>query len=183
MLHNLTLSAILSTALLLTAHRACAADCNVLYQAHLATDLTLEYQAFDQTQDQGFRVLAAAGCYREAADLIEAYVAATHAEQSSLRWHIAQLRATHGDNESAIRYARETLNDNEVKAAGALRWNDYVLATIAFLENDPDALQQHRDNVAEAADGHPGNALNLKLLNALQRHIGQSYAYATSRIK
>lgn len=169
--------------LLLSAYNPAAAECVALYKAHLASDLDLDYQTFDQTQGQGFRALAAAGCQREAADLIEAYIAATSAVQSSLRWHIAQLRATHGDNETAIRYAREVLKDDEVEAPDTLRWNDYVLATIAFLENDPDVLQQHRDKVAEAADGHPGNALNLKLLNALQRHIGQSYAYATSRIE
>jgi len=158
-------------------------NCDALYAEHLATDLSLDYQAFDQTQGQGFRVLASAGCHGEAADLIEAYIEATGAKQTSLGWHIAQMRATEGDVESAISYAYNSLNEGEVLAPDTLRWNDYVLATIAFLEKDLDALIQHRNRVAEAAEGHFGNALNLKLLDALIRHFDRTYAYATSRIE
>ena len=65
----------------------------------------------------------------------------------------------------------------------ALRWNDYVLATIAFLERDRAALQRHRDRVAEGREAHFGNALNLRLLDALLRHFERDYRYATSHIE
>lgn len=98
-------------------------DCQQLYREHLESDLTLSYEAFDQTMGSGFRELSAQGCEREAADLIEAYIEATGAEQNSLRWHIAQLRASHGDYEQAVRYARSSLLENEDLSARPLRWN------------------------------------------------------------
>ena len=74
-----------------------AVDCDALYREHQASDLRLSYEQFDQTEGSGFRVLAAAGCPKQAADLIEAYVAHTGASEPSLRWHVAQLRSTTGE--------------------------------------------------------------------------------------
>ena len=155
-------------------------DCAASFAKHYRSDLALSYEAFDQTEGSGFRVLAAQGCEREAADLIVEYIAANKAAQRSLRWHVAQLRATHGDVPRAIAYARSVLADAEDPAASPLRWNDYVLATIAFLERDKAALVRHRDNVAAGVDAHPGNALNLKLLDKLIARFGSSYAEATA---
>lgn len=162
---------------------ACAAaapDCQALFDEHLKTDLDLSYQAFDQTEDGGFRLLAQAGCNREAADLIEVYVARHGATERSLRWHIAQLRATGGEYKRALVAARSVLDKDEDLETNPLRWNDYVLATIAFLEHDKAALIRHRDEVAEGADEFWGNALNLKLLDSLIRNFDRDYAYATS---
>lgn len=153
-------------------------DCERLYQEHLKSDLSLSYEAFDQTMGSGFRALSAAGCEREAADLIEAYIEATGAGQSSLRWHIAQLRASHGAYSEAIRYARSSLIEEEKAAGIPLRWNDYVLATIAFLEKDRQALITHRDRVADGVEDHAGNAMNLRLLDALIEHFDASYSEA-----
>ena len=157
---------------------AVEADCEKLFQQHLETDLSLSYQEFDQTMGGGFRALAQAGCEKRAADLIEAYIEATGAEQSSLRWHIAQLRASHGDDAEAIRYARASLRENEDLSEHPLRWNDYVLATIAFLEKDREALIDHRDRVAEGVDEHRGNAMNLRLLDAMIENFDASYSEA-----
>lgn len=151
-------------------------DCDRLYQQHLESDLSLSYEEFDQTMGKGFRALSGAGCERHAADLIEAYIEAIGAEQSSLRWHIAQLRASHGDSSEAIKYARTSLMDEEKAAEIPLRWNDYVLATIAFLEKDRDALVLHRDRVAEGVEEHQGNAMNLRLLDAMIEHFDASYS-------
>lgn len=160
-----------------------ANDCEQAYQAHLRSDLSLSYEAFDQTPGQGFRKLAQAGCEKQAADLIEAYIRANRPEQSSLRWHIAQLRASHGDYESAIEYANQTLRKKEDFDQNPLRWNDYVLATVGFLERNKDKLEYHRDRVAAASDQHPGNAINVKLLDSLIQYFDYNYKYATSRIE
>lgn len=159
-------------------HAQAEADCGRLYEEHLESDMELSYKEFDQTMGSGFRALSQAGCEREAADLIEAYIDATGAEQSSLRWHIAQLRASHGDYSEAIAYARDSLMDEEAASGVALRWNDYVLATIAFLEKDREALARHRDRVAEGTDDHRGNAMNLRLLDALIDNFDASYSEA-----
>lgn len=63
-----------------------------------------------------------------------------------------------------------------------LRWNDYVLATIAFLEHDKPALVLHREKVAEAREAHFGNDLNLKLRDSLVKYFDRDYKYATSHI-
>lgn len=170
--------------LFLPSLNAQALDCEQLYQAHLKTDLSLDYRAFDQTEGQGFRALVTKpGCEKQAADLIEAYIAANGAKQSSLRWHIAQLRATQGDSVAAIRYSKTVLTDKDDRKPGALRWNDYVRATIAFLEKDRVALQNHREAVAAGKDEHFGNALNLKLLDSLLRHFDRDYAFASLQIE
>jgi len=160
-----------------------AGDCDVAYQRHLATDLDLSYERFDQTPGSGFRVLAKLGCHKEAADLIERYITANQAKQNSLRWHVAQLLATAGDYPGAIASAKMSLKPTEDFSKNPLRWNAYVLATIAFLELDQAALLEHRNEVAKGADDYFGNRLNLRLLDALQKHIGQSYQYATEHIE
>jgi hypothetical protein len=175
-------TALITAALLTLAAPAWATDCQQLYEQHLAADLALTYEQFDQTMDAGFRPLAAAGCSRQAADLIEAYIAEHDAPQRSLRWHVAQLRAMDGDSGAAVASARSVLSESEDFTEKPLRWNDYVLATIAFLEQDREALQFHRDQVALGVPEHPGNAMNLRLLDSLLRNFDHSYAYATQHI-
>lgn len=170
------------SALLTSSSALAAEDCRTLYQEHVKPDLALSYEEFDQTDDKGFRVLAAKECEKEAADLIEEYLRATNSTKSSLRWHIAQLRATAGDTPEAIRYAKSVLAETEDFSKSPLRWNDYVLATIAFLEQDKPALMLHRDKVAEAREAHFGNELNLKLLDSLVKYFDRDYKYATSHI-
>lgn len=173
---------LITAVLLMLAAPAWATDCQQLYEQHLAADLALTYEQFDQTMDAGFRPLAGAGCYRQAADLIEAYIEEHDAPQRSLRWHVAQMRAVDGDSEAAVASARSVLSETEDFTEQPLRWNDYVLATIAFLEKDREALEFHRDQVALGAAEHQGNAMNLRLLDSLLRNFDQSYAYATQHI-
>lgn len=162
--------------------QAFADECDDLLQEHRGTDMSLSYEQFDQTPDNGFRVLAANACYAEAASLIQEYIATNNATENSLRWHVAQLSATAGDYPTAIDFSKQVLSESEDFSLKPLRWNDYVLATIAFLEKDMDALELHRNRVAEATD-YAGNAMNLKLLDALVKHFDESYAYATSHIE
>ena len=171
------------TLLLISCCAHAATPCQTLYAEHLQTDLQLSYEAFDQTEDSGFRVLAKSGCPKEAADLIERYVEHTHAQERSLLWHIAQLRAEDGDSAEAIRYARKVVGETEDHARHPLRWNDYVLATIAFLDHDKPRLILHRNRIAAASDAHPGNKLNLKLIDSLIRNFDKDYKYAVSHIQ
>jgi hypothetical protein len=149
-------------------------DCAARLQRHLASDLTLSYTEFDQTMNAGFRVLAP-DCPGEAADLIEAYIAKNATVENSLVWHIAQLRATAGETEAALVAARRSIITPEKAAATKLRWNDYVLATIAFLEQDRAAFDSHRDAVAAGIDEHAGNGMNLALLDRMGAKFHASY--------
>ena len=144
-----------------------AIDCTKEYQQHLKTDLDLSYKEFDQTMNSGMRTLGNAGCHKEAADLIEAYIQKNKATENSLRWHVAQQRAMADDYPMAILSAKEVLLENEDFSKQPLRWNDYVLATIAFWEGNKEVLIIHRNEVAKGKDVYFGNALNLKLLDVL----------------
>ena len=163
-----------------------AENCQELYQKHLKTDLELSYKAFDQTMGEGFRSLVDKSgemCHKEIADLIEKYIEVNHAEQSSLRWHIAQSRANDNDYAAAIKYSKSVLLEHEDFNKRALRWNDYVLGTIAFLEHNKEKLIAHRNKLEEAKDEHFGNKLNLKYMDSLIKNFDKNYNYASSHIE
>lgn len=152
-------------------------DCAASYQTHLRTDMDLSVDAFDQTEGQGFRALARSGCYREAGDLIEAWMKRREVVPSHVHWHLAQMRAHHDDRPAAITAARRSLRPVEAPDE-PFKWNDYALATIAFLERDRAAFDRHRNALAAAASLHAGNALNLKLIDLLGRHFELDYLQA-----
>lgn len=153
-------------------------DCHALYRERVAADVDLPYETFDQTEGRGFRILAGAGCPAEAADLIEAWVAKNATSRRSLDWHIAQMRAEAGATEAAVAAARRSLVSEAEARANAFKWNDYVLAVIAFLREDRAAFDRHRAVLAAAADAHAGNAMNLRFLDRLAAGFGGSYAAA-----
>lgn len=165
--------------LLIPACVAASVDCQAEYAKRLQTDLSLSYQEFDQTEGKGMRALAYVGCEKEAADLIVAYIKKNQATQISLSWHVAQLRASAGETTDAIQYARLSLIKAEDDAKKPMRWNDYVLATIAFLQKDKAAFLRHYEKVKQGKDLHAGNAMNLLLLDQLLQHFDQSYSQAT----
>ena len=162
-----------------------AQDCQVLYQQHLKTDMKLNYKEFDQTMGNGFRALIKEGldCHQEAAQLIEKYIEVNQAKESSLRWHVAQSWGHAGDYLQAIEWSKTVLIENEDFTKRELRWNDFVLANIAFFEKDKATLTRHSAVVALAKDKHFGNELNRKFLNSLIENFDQSYNYATKQIK
>jgi hypothetical protein len=120
------------------------------------------------------RPLTHMGCSKEAADLILVYMRANKDFTSALTWHVAQQRALQGKNVMAAQYARMTLKEMEDFATQPLRWNDYVLATIAFLEHDLAKLKRHRNKVAEAKESFWGNEMNLKVLDKLVEPLARA---------
>ena len=161
---------------------AAAADCAALYRQHLATDLKLSYDQFDQTLGGGFRALVGQRCHKEAGDLLEAWMHANHKDDESVRWHLAQQRALQGDYPEALQWARGTLDVHEDVAKIHLHWNDYVLATIAFLQHDKPALLAARERVAAGAMVSQGDAVNLKFVDSLVKNFDASYAVASEGI-
>ncbi len=170
------------TVLLLISQFSLAVDCEQRYQKHLETDLDLSYKDFDQTMNSGMRVLGNAGCHKETADLMEAYIKTNQATENSLRWHVAQQRAMANDYPNAIVSAKKVLLEKEDFSKRALRWNDYVLASIAFWERNKAVLIVHRNIVAKARNEHFENQLNLKLLDVLIENFDKSYQQAASKL-
>lgn len=160
--------------------QAFAVDCQAELKKHLQNDLGLSYKEFDQTLGKGMRPLTHVGCAKEAADLILVYMQVNNDFTSSLTWHVAQQRAMQGENVIAAQYARMSLKKTEDFTVQPLRWNDYVLATIAFLEGDLSTLKIHRDKVAEGRDLFWGNQMNLKLLDKLVKNFGKGYKEAAA---
>jgi hypothetical protein len=157
-----------------------AVDCDQLHADIAPAALQLDYQTFDQTPGQGFRVLAEAGCARQAADLIERYIAQTGATQHSLRWHVAQLRGESGQPEAALAAAQASLRATEANDV-PFRWNAHVRAYIAFLEHDRHAFDTALTELDAHADAHRGNRMNADFWRRLGPHFELGYAAAVKQ--
>jgi hypothetical protein len=150
--------------------------CTVLPSAR-DTVLAMSYEAFDQTKAQGWRHLAERRCYAAAAALLDAY-RERHAPRlpdgatRMLAWHAGQMFAFADDYGAARPRMRASLNPTEPTSA-AFPWNDYVLATLAFLDGDADALSRHHDRIARSLSKG-----NLSVVVALRQHLGQPYRVA-----
>ena len=171
------LAAVLALALPFATH---AADCTALLKQHLAADMALAFDSFDQDDHQGWRPLGDAGCEAEAATLIAAYAAKQAHPHPVLAWHRAQMLAHAGKTSEAIAAARATLHPAGSDDASGFDWNDYASATIAFLQGDRTALQANRDRLAEAAAKSGMNQPNLRSADRLLRCFGQAYKIAYS---
>jgi len=159
----------------LSAH---AADCQTLLKQHLATDLALASDAFDQDDHQGWRPLEDAGCEAEAATLIAAYAAQQAHPHPVLAWHRAQMLARSGQTAEAIAATRQTLRPPHSDDDSGFDWNDYATATIAFLQGDKPALQASRALLAGATANSEFNLPNLKAVDRLERCFGKPYKVA-----
>lgn len=170
------MKAILLVIALYSAQGAAQVDCEAALVEHLENDLSLSYEAFDQTMGEGWRQLSNKGCHLESARLIERYSVENDVEgHSALNWHRFQMLAYAAEHEAALELVDRILLSEEQQAEHALRWNDYVLGNVAFLEQDMEALRYHREQVAAGVDDHPGNELNLNVLDRLIEGFDQSY--------
>lgn len=143
--------------------------------------LSLSYDEFDQTPNNGWRRYAELGCYHEMGVLIDKYLgqkkaALTDWQVIGLTWHGGQMYAFANEYEIAKKRFEESINTNE-SADSPIRWNDYVYATIAFLNHDMPNLLLHRDNIAKGPIFN-GEKMNLDIVNKLIRHFGQPYSVA-----
>ncbi len=108
--------------------------------------LELDFDTFDQTFGSGWRAVAENdGCALAAADLIRAYIELHDPGERIIVFHEAQMRAKGGETERAISLFRETRDEEGVNSA--FGWNEYVDATIAFLEKDKKSLIEARSKL------------------------------------
>lgn len=155
--------------------------------------LSLDFWTFDQDPVLGWRsLLSIPGCQLAAADLVANYHRAlrdrgqpvivdhpqgkhTLSEDGEiflLYWHEGQLRAFEGQTQRAIELFRKSIKPDANDHFG---WNEYALASIAFLESDIEELKRQRDLLAPK-DG--GTKINLGVVDGLIACFGQSYADA-----
>jgi hypothetical protein len=114
--------------------------------------LALAYWQFDQSTE-GWRSLADQQRFREAAILIEDYLP-KHPElllnqRAMLHFHAAQLFGFEGNYEAALQHLRHSAVPADAPGF-PIRWNDYVAATRAFLNDDRAGLLAARERMAQA---------------------------------
>jgi tRNA A-37 threonylcarbamoyl transferase component Bud32/tetratricopeptide (TPR) repeat protein len=145
----------------------------------------LTWHQFDQTSGKYWRELVDVRRYREAAELIEQYLA-LHPEldqghqkvnAANLHFHAAQCRALMGDKDGALQQLTMARHDAS-PALGGLLWNDYVAGTEAFLKGDRPALLAAHEKLAK---GTEINLPNVAVLDRFLAKFGKSYedAYYT----
>lgn len=157
---------------------AVKAECDSLLINGLSNDLKLSYEKFDQSSGNGWRVLEAKKCYREAAILIDKYILENSTNHTSLKWHLLQMYAFSNQSNKALEIVSEVLLTEEQQSNSPFLWNDYVLATAGFLENDLAKLKLHRDNLVKYGKGIKPNEMNLAVLDRLIENFGQTYQTA-----
>ena len=154
--------------------------------------MALDFEAFDQDLTGGWRLLEAAECDAQAADLIRDWSAA-HPEigtsqRGGLVWHEGQMRGMAGQTAAAL-----TLFSRSYRkpADDWMGWNHYVDGSIAFLRRDRAGLAAARARLAAlprpadfapvGPDGKPRAVswpLNLDVLDRLRDGWGQGYKAA-----
>lgn len=155
--------------------------------------MAMDYWTFD-TSAEGMRSVAEKpGCELAAADLVEDFHAQLRAtggpvtmdhegqtiilsengEIETLYWHEGQLRALAGQTEAAAALFRKSVKPEDESNLG---WNDYVRATLAFVEGDRETLLSERE--ALASEVRPGHEVNLRVVDGLIACFGRSYEAA-----
>lgn len=154
--------------------------------------MAMDYWAFDQSPKGVRSVSERAECELEAADLIRDYHAMLRergdpvtfeyegstitmgetGEVFILYWHEGQLRAFAGQTDQAAALFRKSLKPEDQNFQG---WNQYALASIAFLEDDLASLTAQRGELAERV---PADNINLGVVDELIACFGDSYSEA-----
>ncbi|MCA8893147.1 MAG: hypothetical protein KDA56_15320 [Hyphomonas sp.] len=154
--------------------------------------MAMDYWTFDQMPEGLQSVSDKPGCELAAADLVRGYHASLRAkgepvshtfpegevrfsdngEVTLLYWHEGQIRAMHGQSRAALCLFRRSIKPEEQSFGG---WNEYVRATIAFIEGNRSALEAERANLVAKV---PADNLNLGVVDGLIACFGRSYANA-----
>ena len=144
------------------------------------TPFELDYNAFDQTSGHGWRKLADDGRHVEAAELVDTYLQQNEDledwQRNNLRFHAGQLYAFGNDYPTAIFRFKASVSASEPKES-PIRWNAYVRATLAFLEEDLEQLVNMRDEIAQGPELQ-GSVPNLDIVDRLIEKFGQPYSIA-----
>lgn len=147
--------------------------------------MNLPFQDFDQNHQGGWRSYQEKiGCYETAVGLLEKYKSRNIEKLNSaqvriLTWHAGQIDGFVGDTATARARFISAFDPNE-PADSPLLWNDYVLASVAFLDHDLEMLQAHRNRIARGPVGPNGKPGNLNVVDNLIKYFDKSYGVAYS---
>lgn len=152
--------------------------------------LSLDFAAFDQREDSGWRPLYRAGCYVEAAELLQEWRRRNDNARRIIPFHEAQMWAYAGLTSRAEELFAQTYRvDGSVSA---VTWNLYVDGNLAFLRRDRAGLEAASAALANipkpagwdravGVDGKPISLpwpINLNVLEAMLRCWEETYEVA-----
>lgn len=143
-----------------------------LTQTQIDSLMALGFEAFDQDMEGGWRYYGNQMEFATAADLIQRYLK-QHPEieehqQAVMHWHAGQMLALDGQNDMAVLEMEASRKENDV-----MLWNEYLDATVAFLEKDRQTFETNL-KALEAMGNNP----NLKLLKILEANFDKTYREA-----
>ena len=155
-------------------------DCKVS-ELDIDRYIKMDFHSFDQSEN-GWRPLAAKSCYRQAALVQEKYREANYNgmrawERRVSSWHIGQMYAFDSKYSEAVAYFKQSVKLND-DGGSSFRWNDYVNASIAFLEKDRKSLSYYRQRLY--GGNSPYNRMNLRIVDSFLRCFDSSYLSAYS---
>ena len=155
-------------------------DCGKAFEEAKLAASNQGFERFDQTPAQGWRRLGEQlQCFEEAGQLIDYFLdskAGLNATQRvSLSFHAGQVYALAGHYDEALpRFRRAVINPS---ASPKFKWSEYVLATVAFLEHDQEAIVKYHDAIQDASDLE-SNRINLRVVERLMANFDKSYKEA-----
>lgn len=129
--------------------------------------MELDPWTFDQDETLGWRSLPA----DKQIDALKSYIEGPapgmkkkrpdgkRVDKNTMTWHLGQALAMKGKVEEAISWMNQSLADDDPQ------WNRYIKATIAFLEDDRTAFEEHAS----------GDNYNSSTLHRLRAGLGKPY--------
>lgn len=142
----------------------------------------LSYNDFDQSMHAGWRKIAEdQGCYQAGAQIVDRYREAHQTtlkdwERNILVWHAGQMLGFDGNSVQArVRFVASL--DPQEPADAPILWNDYVFASIAFLDHDLETLKAHRERIARGPT-FQGKKMNLNVVDNLIQGFDSPYIIA-----
>jgi hypothetical protein len=131
--------------------------------------LELDPWTFDQDPATGWRSLPADEQIKALRSYIEGpapgmkkkHPDGKRVDKNTMTWHLGQALAMKGKVEEAISWMEQSLTD----ADDDPQWNRYIKATIAFLEDDRTAFEEHAS----------GDNYNSSTLDRLRAGLGKPY--------
>lgn len=139
--------------------------------------MSLDFEAFDQDMNGGWRTYGNQLEFELAAGLIEEYMTLhpkiEDDQLSVMKWHAGQMYALADKNEKAISFMEASKKEEDV-----MSWNTYVDATIAFLKKDKQLLAEKREELEKNSVMPAASDKNLILIKKLEANIDKSYLEA-----
>ena len=121
--------------------------CAVAYAIAASNAPSLDYRAFDQDPEAGWRGIRTA-CPRQAVRLIDSYLilrrsSLKETESANLNFHALQIELSLRRNRAALKRIPRAFVPFDT-SVGPLDWNAYVGATRAFLTRDRQSFDRYR---------------------------------------